>query len=263
MKRIDTNFPLYKELEEDGLKGDMNKAIAVITVVIIGILGAVYAYSGSKESSSTGSTLTVSPTLSSFNVEEVDQSNMLQIRTEIESAASGDLSQQEINGLVLMREEEKLARDVYTTLYEIWGQRIFTNIARSEQTHTDSVKQLLDKYKIADPVTNDTVGVFTNPDLQDLYDSLVDRGRTSLLDALIVGATVEDLDIYDLNKLSAQTDNEDILLVYANLTKGSRNHLRSFTSLIERNGGAYKAQYLTVTEVDDILNTSRETGIVQ
>lgn len=84
-----------------------------------------------------------------------------------------ELSEIEIESLLLMREEEKLARDVYLELYDIWGQQIFTNIAASEQTHTDAVKVLLDTYNIEDPVTDDSRGVFESELIQDLYDSLV------------------------------------------------------------------------------------------
>lgn len=152
---------------------------------------------------------------------------------EISMYAVEELSPEEIDGLILMREEEKLARDVYLELYDIWGQQIFLNIANSESTHTNAVKLLLDKYNLTDPVTGDTRGVFTNQDLNELYASLVETGSTSLLDSLIVGATVEDLDIYDLQRLNEISDNQDITAVYDNLEKGSRNHLRSFTKVIE------------------------------
>ncbi len=57
--------------------------------------------------------------------------------------------------LIQLREEEKLARDVYLYLYTHWNQWIFSNIAKSEQQHMDAVKGLLDKYDIEDPVDID------------------------------------------------------------------------------------------------------------
>ena len=57
------------------------------------------------------------------------------------------LSQEEINGLIHMRIEEKLARDVYTVLGERWNARVFLNIKLSEQTHMEAVRRLLNKYK--------------------------------------------------------------------------------------------------------------------
>lgn len=179
---------------------------------------------------------------------------------EISSYPVEELSQQEIDGLLLMREEEKLARDVYLEMYDIWGQQIFLNIANSESTHTNAVKLLLDKYNLTDPVTNDTRGSFTNQDLAGLYSTLVEKGSVSLLDALIVGATVEDLDINDLKKLNEISDNQDITAVYNNLEKGSRNHLRSFTRVIEQNGGIYEPEYISESEYNEIISSEMETG---
>jgi hypothetical protein len=77
-----------------------------------------------------------------------------------------------------------------------------------------------------------------------------------------VGATIEDLDIYDLRALKKDTSNSDIMTVYNNLEKGSRNHLRAFSRQISRNGGSYEAQYLTQEEIDDILSGSQEKGYI-
>lgn len=170
------------------------------------------------------------------------------------------LTQEELSGLLLMREEEKLARDVYMKLFEIWNIDIFYNIANSEEKHTSSVKNLLDKYQIEDPMEVDIQGVFKDEDLQNLYDSLIEQGSSSLLNALIVGATIEDLDIYDLQELKKLTDKEDIITVYNNLEKGSRNHIRSFIKLIEQNGGVYSANYISDEELNLILNSEIERG---
>ncbi|MEO2154237.1 MAG: DUF2202 domain-containing protein [Nanoarchaeota archaeon] len=112
------------------------------------------------------------------------------------------LDEQEINDIEHMREEEKLARDVYLTLYNKWGLSIFKNIARSEQNHMNAVKVLIEKYNLEDPVeeTGDEIGKFENPELEKLYNELVEKGSQSIKDALEVGATIEDLDIYDLEK---------------------------------------------------------------
>lgn len=95
-----------------------------------------------------------------------------------------------------------------------------------------------------------------------MYVSLVEKGQTSLLDALVVGATVEDLDIKDLNNLLKETTNQDIILVYGNLVKGSRNHMRSFNKQITLNGGSYDAQYISQAEADEILKTEQERGAI-
>jgi hypothetical protein len=179
----------------------------------------------------------------------------------INAIPQGELSKEEADGLLWMREEEKLARDVYLTLYEKWQIPIFKNIAGSEQTHTDMVAVLITKYNLTDPVVNDKVGSFTNPKMQELYNKLVEDGSSSSEAALKVGAMIEEIDIVDLQKQLNVTDNEDIKYVYENLLKGSRNHLRSFVSVIKRNYGiTYEPQYLDEEDYENIINSSMETG---
>jgi len=171
-----------------------------------------------------------------------------------------DVNENEKAELIYMREEEKLARDLYQNFYEKWGTRIFDNIARSEQKHTDSIKVLLTKYDITDPVVNDNNGVFTNTDLQQIYNDLLTAGSISFLDALKVGAAVEELDISDLTKALAEADSQDIKTVYENLMKGSRNHLRSYISMLEAYDQNYQAAYLTPEEVSAIIESPMEKG---
>jgi len=136
----------------------------------------------------------------------------------------GGISDDERAGLVFMREEEKLARDVYIYLFAQWGKKVFDNISRSEVTHTEAVLTLLVRYNIPDPVGNNAEGVFEDTYLQGLYDSLIAAGSASLLDGLFVGAEIEELDILDIQRLADEVvDNEDIVVVYENLIKGSRN----------------------------------------
>ncbi len=179
------------------------------------------------------------------------------LSTLVASLPAQDLSTEEEIGLTKMREEEKLARDVYQVLYEKWGARVFANITQSEQRHMDAVKALLDKYNLPDPVTDLSVGAFTSPEMQELFEKLVAQGEQSLVEAFKVGATIEDLDLYDLLE---QTDNVDIQRVYENLARGSRNHLRAFTTQLSLNGVTYEAQFLTQEQVDDIITSSRERG---
>ncbi len=168
------------------------------------------------------------------------------------------LNEIEKTGLLQMREEEKLARDVYLTLFKKWKHQVFNNIANSEQRHMDAVKSLLDKYGLKDPVADNNIGAFTNPQMKKLYNTLTQKGSASLVNALLVGATIEDLDIYDLKTLLAQTDNKDIQVIYRNLMKGSRNHLRAFTRALKAYGKAYTAKYLPQKEIDQIISGSWE-----
>ena len=190
----------------------------------------------------------------------IDQSDFIDSQKIISNNQATSLTQQEKDGLILMREEEKLARDVYQALGEKWGTNIFSNIARSEQTHTNAIRDLLVKYNISDPVTNDFTGSFTSSKMKALYQDLTQQGNKSLQDALIVGATIEDLDIYDLNNLLAQTKNQDIITVYNNLLKGSRNHLRAYIKQIKRNHISYSPQYISTTEFNQIIGSSQERG---
>jgi hypothetical protein len=186
--------------------------------------------------------------------------DFVSVRPAVAALPEQSLSDEERSGLVFMREEEKLARDVYSVLYDTWGMQIFSNIAQSEQTHTEAVRTILTKYTIADPVTDDTVGVFVNSDLQKLYTDLTAQGIISIEEALTVGARIEDLDIADLQKQIAQTDNDDIKLVYENLMRGSRNHLRSFVSQLTSRGVTYEPTYITQSEFETIIASAQETG---
>lgn len=140
-----------------------------------------------------------------------------------------DLSLIEKDGLIYMRLEEKLARDVYLTLGKTYNQKMFVNIPESEQRHMDAVKMLLDKYEIVDPIADNEIGSFTNLDFKKLFDNLVAKGQVSFKDAMLVGKEIEEMDIKDLNKRIEQTENPDIKDVYENLKEGSENHLRAFT----------------------------------
>ena len=175
--------------------------------------------------------------------------------TGITSIPASDLNDTEAASLLFMREEEKLARDVYNTLYSVWGQPTFQNIASSEQTHMDEVKQLLDRYGLTDPAL--TPGQFTDPTLQSLYNQLVAQGSASLADALKVGAAIEEIDIQDLQIRLTQTDNADIQWVYNNLMSGSVNHLNAFTGvLFQQTGEVYQPQYLSADYYQSILSGS-------
>jgi len=181
-----------------------------------------------------------------------------QAASEVASSNVEELTALEADNLTYMREEEKLARDVYLTMYDAWGLNIFSNIAASEQTHTDAVAEMLEKYKLPDPVVDDRVGIFVNQKLIDLYDTLLARGYQSSLEALYVGALIEEVDMVDLKRAIEETDNEDIQQLYENLLSGSRNHLRAFVGLIEDQGIVYEAQFLPQDEVDAIVDSPVE-----
>jgi len=177
---------------------------------------------------------------------------------DIEDEVTVALTQEETDMLIKMREEEKLARDVYDYLYEKQPTlTIFGYISNSEQWHMNEVLDLLNKYGIADPASPNP-GEFTDPALQDLYNQLITAGEVSEADALKVGMTVEDLDIFDLEECMLQTTNEDILTVFSFLNCGSRNHMRGFYDQLILLNETYTPQFITQTEFDEIINSSYE-----
>jgi hypothetical protein len=183
------------------------------------------------------------------------------IEKQLEYLAIEDLSEDEIEGLIFMREEEKLARDVYIVMYEKWEMKIFNNISQSEQKHMEAIKILFDRYELEDPIENDEIGEFNNEELLNLYNTLITQGNDSLLAALKVGATIEEIDILDLEEqINDKVDNEDILLVYNNLLRGSRNHLRAFVRNIGAQGETYVPQYIEIASYEEIINSEMERG---
>lgn len=158
--------------------------------------------------------------------------------------------------LTFMYEEEKLARDTYTYLYEKWQINEFGNIRYSEQSHMNAVENLLIKYNV--PYQKLEEGKFANQSLQTLYNQLIAQGSISSAESLMIGATIEDLDIQDLKVRSITTQNTNILKVYNNLTCGSRNHLRAFISALTILGKTYEPQYISQTEFDSIINSPNE-----
>jgi hypothetical protein len=172
--------------------------------------------------------------------------------------AGAVVTEQEEEHVVYMREEEKLARDVYLAMYDLWGLRIFANISESEQRHMDALGRLIECYDLEDPITDNTPGQFTNPVFTQLYEDLVHQGSGSALDGLMVGALIEELDIVDLRAALSETENPDLQTVFENLMRGSRNHLRSFFKLITKAGGTYEPQYLSPAEFDEIVSSPME-----
>lgn len=233
----------------------MNSTIifASLLALLTGLAGGItYTKSNNEDSS---------PQLTEERAKEtVVAEDYVSIRPALTSLPVESLSEAEKKDLIYMREEEKLARDVYQTLYEKWGVQVFANIAQSEQTHTETVRDLLEKYDVTDPVTDDSVGVFQNEELQRLYDDLVGQGTVSEVEAFRVGALIEELDIKDLQEAIDRTDNADIAFAYENLMRASRNHLRSFTKQLTARGETYTPQYISAEEYVGIAATDTERG---
>lgn len=178
----------------------------------------------------------------------------------ISIAQASTLTEKEADTLNVMHQEEKLARDVYLSLYEKWGIKAFENIAQSEQRHMNQLAKQLAHYELPNSITDDSIGTFSNPDLQTMYQTLLEKGKQSATEALMVGAYVEELDIVDLQKAIDETDQASLDKAYANLMIGSRNHLRALTRNLQKHGQTYTAQLMSQEDVDAIINTPREQG---
>ncbi|MGE0072573.1 MAG: DUF2202 domain-containing protein [Thiomonas sp.] len=185
--------------------------------------------------------------------------HIAQLRSAIAASPRTPLSRAEEEDLLLMREEEKIARDVYLRLYERWGIRPFGNISGAEQAHMDAMLALLDHYGLPDPARNLPVGQFRRTDLQALYARLIEQGMRSEADAVRVGLLVEELDIADLQQAAARTDKAAIRAVYAELERGSRNHLRAFYRWKQHRGAEYTPQHLPAAEFERIASSPHES----
>lgn len=188
-----------------------------------------------------------------------------QVIQEVVDVNLEELSVIEIDNLLYMREEEKLARDVYLTMFERWGLPIFENIAASEQSHTNTVGNMLSYYNLPDPFIYDNIGAFVNQELTELYNFLVSEnndidvdGDVDVMDALYIGALIEEVDMEDIQYAIDATDHENIAELYNTLMCGSRNHLRAYVGQIENRGDVYEAQVLSQEEVDAIVDSPME-----
>jgi hypothetical protein len=165
----------------------------------------------------------------------------------------------ELDILLNMKEEEKLARDVYTALNLKWNNQVFSNISVAENTHMNAIIFLLQNYgtdftNVLEP------GKFTNPTFQVLYEDLVAKGSASIEEAWKVGALIEELDITDLAGSIDKVTDESIIIVFENLEKGSRNHLRAFTRQLTLLGLSYNPVYLSTDEYNLIISSPTEAG---
>ena len=162
-------------------------------------------------------------------------------------------------GILLMREEEKMAHDVYTVFGNSYDLPIFDNIANGETNHYNAMGVLISTYKLTDPSTK-VAGTFTNTAIANLYSQLVEAGKVSVEEALKTGAYIEEYDIVDLEKLIAATGNTALMQIYGNLLRGSRNHLRSFVATLKTYQITYVPKIMSAEDFEAIISTPMETG---
>jgi hypothetical protein len=162
------------------------------------------------------------------------------------------LSTHEKEGLSFIWEEEKMARDLYTSLYESDKLTIFNDLARSEQSHMDQARAIIDKYALTIP-GKDEQGVYQNQTLQRVHDELLAKGLSSDQDALNAAANFEEISIIDLEKELNATHAEDVKAMYQGLLAGSQKHLRSYVTELKDRGIKYDPQYLGKDEFEKII----------
>lgn len=166
-----------------------------------------------------------------------------------------NISDEEKKDLIFLREEEKLAHDVYSYSLKKYDAIIFSNISQSESNHMSQVLNLLDKYQIEDPAKSHAEGIFTNQILQKLYQQFISKSDSGIVQALEVGAMIEDLDLHDIETFHLHTNKPDIKSVYDRLSCGSRNHLRSFVRNLNDYNKTYAPHYILTEEYNTIIQS--------
>ena len=169
------------------------------------------------------------------------------------NSLKAQLTNDESESLIYMYEEEKLAHDVYLKMPEKYSVPVFKNITKSEAYHMKMVLDLIKKYELKDPAGKE-VGKFQNKNLQKLYNDLITKGSENLISALIVGATIEDVDIFDLEEKLSKIKNEEIIKVYKQLICGSENHMRAFIGHLKNKEISYTPQYINKSRYNNIIN---------
>ena len=161
------------------------------------------------------------------------------------------LSDEQKYALAYMWNEEKLAKDIYLALNDLYPHQTLYNIAtRSEVEHEAAVEALVQKYDINITNLKDYEihyspeelralgpGKYAVPQVQALYDTLYVKGSQSLEDALEVGCMVEVTDVEDLDRYIEIADGkEDLVTTFEFLRSGSYNHYWAFDQALKNLG---------------------------
>lgn len=159
------------------------------------------------------------------------------------------------DALRFLYQEEKVARDVYDSFEALYGLMPFVHISDSEQSHFEQMETLLLSLGVIteEEIIRTEPGVFTDPDLQALYDELSERGADSEIEALRVGAYIEEHDILDLGAAAALTDHPDVQETLNALIAASGNHLRAFNRNLANRGVDYEPVLLNADYFDQII----------
>ena len=143
-------------------------------------------------------------------------------------------------------------------LYDRWGLRPLGNISGSEQVHMDAILALLNHYGVSGPAEGLGIGEFHSANMRALYESPIQQGVKSHAEAVRVGLAIEELDIADLRAAAERTRKPEILAVYADLERGSRNHLRASYRWMRRLGVHYAPEHLSARDFESIAVSEHE-----
>ena len=226
----------------------MRRLVGILVACLLGFVMAAGADEG--------------PGQKSKNQNQNQHRNRCSLKQQIRQLPVEHLTEREGLDLVYLLEEEKLARDVYLTAHERWQLTVFRRVAGSERSHMAWARALVNRYGLEDPTAASGLGIFTEPRFQDLYESLTELAAGSVESALLVAAAIEEMDIRDLKRALRRADNEDLDMLYQNLLKGSRNHLRIFSRSLARRGVTFEPAYLSPEEYQALVESPLEGGVV-
>ena len=157
--------------------------------------------------------------------------------------------------LLLMQDEEKLARDVYNAFAEKWKLRPFENIGtRSEPAHMEAVTALLQRHNAERTPQPAGAGEFRSPRMKILYNNMIKTGSASAVEALKVAVEIEELDIKDLREGAAKSNHAELKAVYANLEAASIRHLQAFMRNLKARDGEYTPKHLDVKTFNELAS---------
>lgn len=192
----------------------------------------------------------------SVNADGVTMFNTSNVVPSFETTA--ELTSDEIEFLYAVREDEKLARDIYNSFYSLYASKPMSNIAKAEENHIAAVERLFYFYSINYPAVGEA-GVFADATRQSYYNELISKG-TTLLDAYKAAAYLEEKDIADYEAVLPSITNPNIKLVIEHLIKGSINHFKATLRQIDALGGEYQAAVLSQERYTEIVNSNFANG---
>ena len=178
-----------------------------------------------------------------------------------------DLVQEMKDSLTYMKDEERLASDLYLNLYNYYKNysdleiKQLNNIAtNTENDQISIIKSLVKRYDLNSSEPQDvniSRGVYENQVIQDLYDKFYAIGQNSQEEALKVGCMVEVTDINDLDKyisLAKESNATDIETAFKALRDGSYHNYWTFDQTLKNLGvtdGCYDEENELLTNKEE------------